>query len=75
MTTTISTSAHCQSGDFVLNGGASVNNVVFNGNLITINDSPDTSGANAGEGWEASVINANNGLTLTVEAYCFDNSP
>ena len=69
------TIAQCQSGDFILNGGASINNFVPTDNIIIYNDSPVTDGPYAGEAWEGNVINGNNGLVITVEAYCFDNSP
>ena len=69
------TRAQCQSGDFVINGGASLNAIDPTNNTIINNDSPTTSEPIAGEAWEAGVLNANTGLILTVEAYCFDNSP
>jgi hypothetical protein len=69
------TMAQCESGDFVLNGGASLNIIVPSNNIIIFNDSPITAGPKAGEVWQAGVMNANIGLILTVEAYCFENPP
>jgi hypothetical protein len=69
------TIAQCQPGDFILNGGASLNGINPSNNIIMFNDSPVTDGPNAGQAWGAFVINANIGLVLNVEAYCFDNSP
>ena len=73
---TTSTIAQCQSGDFILNGGASLDAFVPNifDNII-FNDSPVSVGPLAGEAWEAAVTDANVDTILTVEAFCFDNSP
>jgi hypothetical protein len=69
------TIALCQSGDFILNGGYILNDLNPSNNILVPRNVPLTGGPIAGEGWLATVIGANDGLNLTVQAYCFDNSP
>ena len=69
------TIALCQSGDFILNGGYILNNLNPSNNILVPSNVPLTGGATTGQGWLATVIGANDGLILTVQAYCFDNSP
>jgi hypothetical protein len=71
----ISTSANCQSVDFVINGGYELDNAISSINYITLNDSPITFGAHAGNTWETTIVHAKEALVLLVEAYCYDNSP
>jgi hypothetical protein len=69
--------ANCQAGDFVLNGGFVVSDASFIPYNIEING-PITSPI-AGGGWITSLTlgspDLNFNHTLTVNAYCFDNSP
>jgi hypothetical protein len=71
-----STFAECQSGDFVINGGYELTVLDRTNNIFTENDSPVTTGPLAGEAWEVQVFGTIDiGTVLTVEAYCFDNTP
>jgi hypothetical protein len=69
------TNALCQPGDFVINGGYEYDEFVGPSTLVDDNGpiiSP------SGQGWTTNVINPDPGPfinSLTVRAYCFDNSP
>ena len=67
--------ARCESGDFALNGGFSLNGITPANNIITVRDQPFTSAPYAGEAWVVSVIGLNINADLEVYAYCFDNPP
>jgi hypothetical protein len=67
--------ALCRPGDFVINGGYDYNGFVGPDTFV-LDNGPIISPS--GQGWTVNVIFPDTGFnpnTLTVRAYCFDNSP
>lgn len=68
----VNLNAVCQPGDFVLNGGYSYNNATLTPFSDIAENQPITTPS--GAGWQVSAQSFS-AITLTVNAYCFNNSP